>query len=201
MVDLRATLRPLVDEPATERRPVAELAERADQARRRRVRRRSTAAGLAAATVVAVVAGSLVTRDDPAQVTTTDAPSSTVDAPAPSTTGAPASTTTVAPAPPNPTTTAAPVPPPTEGPASELAVSETTTSSWDRGHCVQVRVENTTGAPVEWSIEHPVDGGIATIWNARVVADDGAVATFAGDDWNATLAPAEWTTFGLCLDT
>lgn len=222
MVDLRSTLRPLVDEPAHERLPVAELAERATQARRRRLRRRSALAGLATVAVVAV-GGSLAARDqDPDQVTTvhgpeeapTTAPPSTTE-PAPGSTGAstpstsaPPGTTPPAPTttPPRPPTGDAPVDPgdPADGPIGNdpaLVVTQTTTSDWENGHCVQHRVENTGDAPVTWTVELTPAGTIDTMWNARIVAEDGPRRTFAGEDWNATVAPGAWTTFGTCLAT
>jgi hypothetical protein len=219
VVDLRSTLRPLVDEPARERLPVAELAERATtRARRLRLRRRRALAGLATVAVVAL-GGSLAARDDdPDRVTTVHGaevtPSTTTERDAPSTTStlpgegpAPPGTP-----PPGPTTRDAPVDPgdpggpadPGDGPTSAdpaLVVTETTTSDWDGGHCVELRVENTGDAPVAWTVELTPVGAIETLWNARIVAEDGARTTFAGEDWNATLAPRSWTTFGTCLAT
>ncbi len=223
MVDVRSALRPLVEEPARDRLPVAELAERATRARTRRLRRRSAVAGVAAVVVVAV-GGSLMTRDDPDQVTTrgTDPATPSTTAPAPSTTAAPPgtepgattpSTTATGPptpppttTPPRPTTTTAPGPtgPGAEAPVGNdpaLVVTRSTTSDWENGHCVEHRVENTGDAPVTWTVELTPAGEIDTLWNARIVAEDGPRRTFAGEDWNATVAPGAWTTFGTCLAT
>jgi len=219
VVDLRSALRPLVEEPARDRLPTAALAERASRARKRRLRRRSAIAGVTAVVVVAV-GGSLVTGDDPDpdQVTTqgsdADAPSTT----APATTAPPTTATTTPPSttggegtgdpsltttPPRPTTTAAPAPD-LSGPTGydpALVVTETTTSDWENGHCVEHRVENTGDDPVTWTVELTPSGAIDTMWNARIVAEDGPRRTFAGEDWNATIAPGAWTTFGTCLTT
>lgn len=203
MVDLRATLRPLVDEPAAARLPVAELA---DRARRKRLRRRTALAGLAATAVVVVGAGSLLVGHDDDRVTTDGPPAATtpvdrtVPPTAPPSTAPPSTAPTGTTAAPSPSTTA----PPAAAPAADLVVSETTTSSWDAGHCVEVRVENPTDAPVEWSVTRELEGAIASVWNARTTTPAptaGTEATFTGDAWNRTLAPGTHTTFGLCLDT
>lgn len=200
-LDIRAALQPMVDHPAAARLPVSELARRV---RRRRLRRRSALAGLA---VTVAIAGSLVAHGSSPQVVTIDGqpPASADDPPvssSPSTpphqppTTAPVTTTT-APPPPPPTSASAA----TEQPSPDVAgivVTETTTSSWDRGHCVEIRVENSTTADVTWEVRYTPDGTVATLWNATATADG---TTFVGEPWNARLAAGEWTTFGVCVDT
>ena len=216
MVDLRDALRPFVDEAAAgPRRPVAEVAERAAEARRRRIRRGSVVAGLAAL----VVAGGLILVDpfagpdrssqvsvaDPGPATT--APTTTASPPpSSSSTTAP---TTEAPTTSAPETTATTAPaPPVEGDAPLVSLvdgvvaTSTTTSSWEAGRCVEVLVENTTAAPVEWKVRYALGGTIATLWSA--VADDqgGGVVEFTGEDgYNRQLAAGASTTFGTCVDT
>jgi cellulase/cellobiase CelA1 len=216
VVDLRDAFRPFLDEAAAApRRTVAEVAERAAQARRRRIRHRSAGAGLAAA----VVAGALVlvdpfaTPDRSSQVSVADDPAPTTTpttsaspSTAPSTTAAPiteAPTTTVAPA-----TTAVPTTPPADGDTPLVSLvdgvvaTSTTTSSWDDGYCVEVRVENTTAAEVEWRVRSALGGTIATRWSATADDQGGGVVVFTGEEgYNRRLAPGASTTFGTCVDT
>jgi cellulase/cellobiase CelA1 len=229
VVDLRAAFRPFVDDAASgPRRPMAEVAERAEGARRRRNRRRSAAAGLAGvaglAAVVFAVLGTLGSGGPSGDVSTVDPAGSTSATPAaerpedtaatsapPPTTAAepPEGTATSAP----PVTTAAPgspepgEPTPTPGDPPLVALVDgvvatpTTTSSWEDGYCVQVRVENTGASPVAWKVRYALAGTIATLWNA--VADDqgGGTVVFTGDDVNHDLAAGASTTFGTCVDT
>jgi cellulase/cellobiase CelA1 len=175
-------------------------------------------AGLAAAIVaVTAVVGTLRSHDPADDVSTVDASSSTSStssAPAPTDGSAPASTApdTRPPATPPPTT-AAPTgtTPPTGSGADDarlvplvdgVVATSTTTSSWDRGYCIEIRVENTTTAPVEWKVRSALDGTIATLWSA--VADDqgGGIVVFTGEEgYNRQLAAGASTTFGTCVDT
>jgi hypothetical protein len=212
VVDLRDALRPFVDEAATaERRPVTEVAARAGEARRRRLRRRSTAAaGLA---VLLAIGGFALLGSgdgsDPAQVSVVDQPSrptrtttAVTDPPAPtttpSTTAATAPTTTSD----QPMTTTAPA---ENGPdlvalTDGVTATATTTSSWDTGFCVEVRVENTTGAAVDWVVRYRPRGSIATLWNAVAVGDEEHADELTGDGFNHRLDPGARTTFGACVD-
>lgn len=229
MVELRDALRPFVeDAAAAPRRPVAELAARAAEAQRRRIRRRTAGAGLAVVAFAALaVVGTRGARDpsddvstvEPAASTTTDATPVPTPEPDPgpgpdsttATTGRPPSTT--APATPTPTTTATTAPPPAEPgagtgtpPPEVVALADgveataRTTSAWEDGYCVEVRVENTTGAPVAWQVRATLDGTINTLWNAVSDSRTGEVQ-FTGDTFNRELAPGAWTTFGSCVDT
>ena len=216
MVDLRDAFRPFVDEAAAApRRTVAEVAERAAQARRRRIRRRSAGAGLAAA----VVAGALVLTDpfatpdrssqvsvagDPAPASTP--PTTTAPSTTPSTTEAP--TTTAPPTAATPATTAVPTTQPTDSDTplvslvDGIVATSTTTSAWEDGYCVEVRVENTTAAAVEWRVRYALDGTIATRWSATAEDQGDGVVVFTGEEgYNRRLAPGASTTFGTCVDT
>jgi len=191
-LDLRSTLRPMVDQPARAPLPVGDLAQRA---RRHQLRRRSAVAALALVAVVGI-AGALAVQDSPSRVTTTNAPppAATPDAPSPS---EPTPSVTTSPAPAL-VPEAEPTTPPSPSTDEGIVTTVTTTSSWDRGHCVEVRVENTTATPVTWEVSYTPAGTVATLWNARTSTDG---TTFTGEPWNATLAPTEWTTFGICIDT
>jgi len=209
----------MVDEPAAAPLPVDELAQRAQRLKRRQRHRRSILAGLVT-TAVVVVAGSLATRDTPAQVTTADSTAEHLPASSPSTTDPPTPTTrpttpTTAAEPAGPTssstpgTTGTPRTSPTTGTSTEaesgsdgpivetpgVDATLTVTSSWDGGRCVEIRVENTTESSVTWTVSYDPGATIDTTWNA-VVGDDGH--TFTGESWNASLSPGEWTTFGVC---
>ncbi|HMG43616.1 MAG TPA: cellulose binding domain-containing protein [Acidimicrobiales bacterium] len=197
-LDLRSALRPMVDQPARAPLPVGDLAQRA---RRHRLRRRSAVAALALVAVVGMV-GTLAAQDSPSRVTTTNAPppAGTPDSPTPS---EPSTSVTTSPAPaptpaPTPDSEAEPTSPPPPSTDEGIVTTVTTTSSWDRGHCVEVRVENTTTTPVTWEVGYTPAGTIATLWNATTSTSSD---TFTGEPWNATLAPTEWTTFGICVDT
>jgi hypothetical protein len=82
-----------------------------------------------------------------------------------------------------------------------IRTTSTTTSAWEDGYCVRVRVDNDGADAVTWRVVFEQDGTIATLWNATAEAADDGSTVFAGADWNATLSPGGWTTFGLCLDT
>jgi predicted carbohydrate-binding protein with CBM5 and CBM33 domain len=148
----------------------------------------------------------------------TTAPATT----APPTTGPPAtgptttpSTPTTAPSTSAPPTTASPeptqppttpnVPPDSVNPYSATAgvlVSGTTTADWDTGYCTEIRVENTTAAPVTWEVRYRPDGTVATVWNAQGDERDGAGRiAFAGEAWNERVAAGASTTFGMCVDS
>ncbi|HEV7758678.1 MAG TPA: cellulose binding domain-containing protein [Acidimicrobiales bacterium] len=214
LVDLRDALRPFVHEAATQpRQPVEVLAERA---RRRQVRRRTVVAGAGlAAAVVAVVAlvGQADAPEPADQVSVVDTPAPDATAPEPDpgpSTTVPATTPTTArpPAPP----TSAPVVPgddtggdaPLRSLVDGVVATSTTTSEWDRGYCVEILVENTTGAPVDWQVRYRPGGDIATRWNAMASEpdddNDGAIV-FTGEEFNRRLAGGESTTFGTCIDT
>jgi cellulase/cellobiase CelA1 len=80
-----------------------------------------------------------------------------------------------------------------------------TTAEWDRGRCVEIRVENTGAAPLGWEVHYVPGGEIASLWNATGEEQhhdghDGHVA-FVGEDWNERLPAGRWTTFGMCVDT
>jgi chitin-binding protein len=112
---------------------------------------------------------------------------------------------------PGPPTTVAPEPPaPPDGdepfsPVAGIRAAATTTAEWEGGRCVEVRVTNTTAAPLGWEVHYRPGGDIASLWNATGEEQDhdgheGHVA-FVGEDWNARLAAGAWTTFGMCVDT
>jgi cellulase/cellobiase CelA1 len=206
VVDLRAALRPMVEQPATPRLPVAELAARA---RRRQTRRRAAAAGIAVS-VVAVAGMVVMTHNPDARVRTVDAPPSSIDDT--NTTDARPSTTDGGDAVPAPDDgpTSTPQEPSRSTPSADdepfspvagIVVSSTTTSSWDHGHCIEIRVENTTAAPVEWKVRYSPSGTIAELWNAKVDDQSQDDVVFVGETWNERLPGHQWTTFGVCLDT
>jgi hypothetical protein len=138
-------------------------------------------------------------------------PSTTPPPTAPPTTGPP---TTVPPTTGPPTTIPAPTtaPPTTSnGPSGSVnpdsatpgvRVSASTTANWDTGYCTEIRVENTTPAPVTWEVRYRPDGTIAALWNAEGGEhDDAGRISFAGEGWNERVAAGAWTTFGMCVDT
>jgi chitin-binding protein len=124
-------------------------------------------------------------------------------APATAPTTVPAATTTT-----TPPTTATAQPPSGEEPFSPvtgIVATATTTASWDQGRCVEIRVENTSAAPLDWEVHYAPGGDIATSWNATGEEQhhdghEGHMA-FVGEDWNARLPAGRWTTFGMCVDT
>jgi cellulase/cellobiase CelA1 len=82
--------------------------------------------------------------------------------------------------------------------------SATTTADWDGGYCTEIRVENTTAAPITWEVHYGPGGSIASSWNAVGEEQDhagheGHVA-FVGEDWNERLAAGQQATFGMCVD-
>jgi chitin-binding protein len=111
-----------------------------------------------------------------------------------------------------PPTTAPPTPDPGGTPSGEepfspvggIVATATTTAEWDRGRCVEIRVENTSGAALSWEVHYLPGGDIATLWNATGEEQQheghaGHVA-FIGEDWNERLPAGRWTTFGMCVD-
>jgi cellulase/cellobiase CelA1 len=151
-----------------------------------------------------------------APVPPTTAPSTTAPPAPPTTPGAPLPPTT-GPTPPTtvppPTTPDAPAPPPTVeppdgdepfSPVAGLRTTATTTASWDGGRCVEVRVDNVSGAALGWEVHYRPGGDVTTLWNAtgEEVDHDGhdGHTAFVGEDWNERLAAGAWTTFGMCVD-
>jgi endoglucanase len=83
-----------------------------------------------------------------------------------------------------------------------IVATSTTTSSWDDGYCVEVRVENTTAAPADWKVRYALEGTIATLWSATADGQGDGVVVFTGEEgYNRQLAPGASTTFGTCVDT
>lgn len=137
--------------------------------------------------------------------------------PAPPTTPAPTTPTTAPehehPSPPPTSPPPAPAPAPGDDPSSGeepfspvagVVATATTTASWDRGRCVEIRVDNTSAAALSWEVHYAPGGRIATLWNASGEEQhhdghDGHTA-FIGDDWNARLSAGQSTTFGMCVD-
>jgi len=150
--------------------------------------------------------------------TTPSTPTPTPTPAPPATTVPPSGPTTAPPAttvPPTTATTApTPPPPPADDPPSGeepfspvagIATTARTTAEWDQGRCVEIRVENTTAAPLGWEVHYLPGGDIASLWNATGEAMDhegheGHVA-FIGEGWNERLPAGGWTTFGMCVDT
>ena len=145
---------------------------------------------------------------------TTPAPSVTTAPPAttspPATTNPPATTVLPTTQPPVTTMPAPPTDDPPSGeepfsPVAGIVTTATTTASWDTGRCVEIRVENTSAAPLSWEVHYAPDGDIATLWNATGEEQHheghaGHVA-FIGEGWNERLPAGRWTTFGMCVDT
>lgn len=74
-----------------------------------------------------------------------------------------------------------------------VTATETVTADWDGGYCAEIKVENTTGSLVSWEVHYESGGSIDALWNAE--GDE----LFTGEEWNATLAGGEATSFGLCV--
>lgn len=175
-----------------------------------------------------VTIGGTGTPTDPPPTTAPPAPPTTTPGTPPTT--APPGPTTVPPTPPTThdhgTPTTPPTPPTTApgspgdpggdpgevpsgdepfSPVAGIATTVRTTAEWDRGRCVEVRVENTTSSALGWEVHYKPGGDIATLWNAGAEAQDhegheGHMA-FVGADWNERLEAGRWTTFGMCIDT
>jgi cellulase/cellobiase CelA1 len=85
-----------------------------------------------------------------------------------------------------------------------VVATATTTASWDRGRCVEIRVANTSADALSWEVHYAPGGRIATLWNASGEEQhhDGheGHTGFVGDDWNERLDAGASTTFGMCVD-
>jgi cellulase/cellobiase CelA1 len=139
-------------------------------------------------------------RPAPSQITVeTLPPDPDPDPDLPATTAAASVTTQEAGAPTTGTTLASTTTPTTTIPG--IRTTSTTTSAWENGYCIRVRVDNDGSEAVAWQVVIEFDGTIATLWNAKAGAGDSASTIFTGSDWNAVLEPGGWTTFGLCIDT
>jgi chitin-binding protein len=145
----------------------------------------------------------------PGTTPTTQAPEPTTTAPPatdPPGTDPPGTT-----APPTPTT-APPAPDPDNPPSGEepfspvagITATERITAQWEGGRCLEIRVENTTSAPLSWEVHYLPGGTIASLWNAsgeeqNHEGHEGHMS-FIGADWNERLPAGQWTTFGMCVD-
>ena len=123
----------------------------------------------------------------------------------PPTSGAPTTVPAPSTAPPPPATDDPPDGDEPFSPVAGIVATATTTASWDRGRCVEVRVANTSAAPLGWEVHYRPGGELATLWNAtgdeqHHDGHEGHVA-FIGEGWNARLAAGQSTTFGMCVDT
>jgi hypothetical protein len=87
---------------------------------------------------------------------------------------------------------------PSSTPASGNAqVTVSTQDDWRTGYCNTVKVTNNGTASLTWRVSISVEGTINNAWNARYTPS-GSQTSFAGDDWNAQLAPGASTSFGYC---
>jgi cellulase/cellobiase CelA1 len=196
----------------------------ADRARRRRARRRTRLAATAAATAAVAVVFTLTrpsgAPDESGQVSVSDSSATTsTSSAAPGTGGGPDVTDPITADVPSSTTV-----PPTQPPASSevetttvpagigndarltsptpgLTASSNTTSSWDTGYCLQITVENTGTAPVDWQLDFAAGGTVADKWNVTALDDGTGTITLTGEEFNRTLAPSATTSFGTCIDT
>jgi rhamnogalacturonan endolyase len=73
-------------------------------------------------------------------------------------------------------------------------------TDWGTGYCADVVVENLTSADLTWQIEVEVQGTISSLWNAVDTPLTGDWVQFSGVSWNATIPPAQTTSFGFCAD-
>ncbi|HEV7762068.1 MAG TPA: lytic polysaccharide monooxygenase [Acidimicrobiales bacterium] len=156
----------------------------------------------------------------PSPSTPPTAPSTPPTAPPTPTTAPPAPPVPTAPpapaTPPAPTTTApapaASTPPATDPPSGDepfspvagIVTTARTTAEWEGGRCVEIRVENTSAAPLSWEAHYAPGGDIASLWNATSEEQhheghEGHMA-FLGEDWNQRLDAGRWTTFGMCIN-
>ena len=91
-----------------------------------------------------------------------------------------------------------------EAPAG-LRTEVTTTSAWEDGYCIRVRLDNDGSSPVTWRVALALDGSLASLWSATLEPADpdlGGALAFTGEpDYNTTLDPGAFTSFGMCLDT
>jgi hypothetical protein len=131
----------------------------------------------------------------------------------PTTTVPPSAPTVPTTAPPATTPSTTPAPPAGDPPSGEepfspvagIATTARTTAEWDGGRCLEIRVENTSGAPLGWEVHYAPGGTIASLWNATGEEQsheghEGHMA-FVGEDWNSRLPAGRWTSFGMCVDT
>jgi len=141
-------------------------------------------------------------------------PTTAPPATSPPTTAPPSVPTTAPPATtPTTTTPSTPAPPAGDPPSGEepfspvagITTTARTTAEWDQGRCLEIRVENTSGAPLGWEVHYAPGGTIASLWNATGEEQsheghEGHMA-FVGEDWNSRLPAGRWTSFGMCVDT
>jgi cellulase/cellobiase CelA1 len=85
-----------------------------------------------------------------------------------------------------------------------ITATERITAQWEGGRCLEIRVENTTSAPLSWEVHYLPGGTIASLWNAsgeeqNHEGHEGHMS-FIGADWNERLPAGQWTTFGMCVD-
>lgn len=80
-----------------------------------------------------------------------------------------------------------------------IEVTFTEASRWQTGVCTDVVVLNTGDEPVEWVVEHTLEGTIYNIWSAVSTADSGTVQ-LSGLSWNAILQPGQTASFGWCAN-
>jgi cellulase/cellobiase CelA1 len=163
----------------------------------------STTAGLALAAFAAInltgsAPDSTIAADGPTAASGTSPSSPTTSVPSSDPAGdgsGPTAATTV-----TTTATTAPATESTVATTPGVDISLTTTSEWDSGYCVQVRVDNPGPDPVTWRVELDLGGALESVWAATREPSDGGTLVFTGEPgYNDTLEPGSWTTFGMCL--
>ena len=72
------------------------------------------------------------------------------------------------------------------------------TNDWGSGYCGTLLINNTTSAPVTWSVSVTIEGTVNSLWNGGW-SQNGSTLTVAGVGWNSQLQPGQTeSSVGFC---
>jgi cellulase/cellobiase CelA1 len=76
--------------------------------------------------------------------------------------------------------------------------TDITLDDWGTGYCAYVEVTNGGSEAVTWEVVLTLDGTIDNFWNATMTDLGGSQYSFAGLEWNSSLAAGATLEFGVC---
>ena len=76
--------------------------------------------------------------------------------------------------------------------AGGITVTHAVTNSWNSGYQASIKVRNDSAQTVRnWRLDFSLPHTISSLWNARLVSQQGGTVKVAAPDWDPDLSPGE----------
>ena len=73
-------------------------------------------------------------------------------------------------------------------------------NDWGSGAQVGVRIDNTTGAPIDgWTLTFDLEEQISQVWNGKLLAQEDRAVNVANADYNGVIAPGQVVEVGMLV--